>query len=304
MIKKQKQNDNGRAFEYAVATTLAELSGSSIITDISAEESFGIQSETTKINMLANAKAAITHILMKDDKLRNGEVLYNSNSAGQSGDVRDILIKVGTKIVGISCKNNHEALKHSRLSKKLDFITKWGVNSNGCSQTYWNAVNPVFDDIQNKKIISNGTDLWTTIYGESIGKMVYWPILDAWECELRRVYKDAPKETAKNILSYIVGKQDFYKVIRQDGKNLVKLQVWNFNKTLPFQRTEFPSAIIDIQNLNGGQYSKTIYFNKGYTINFRLHNAKSRLETSLKFDIQALGLPVSIYQQELEVANF
>lgn len=53
---------------------------------------------------------------------------------------------------------------------------------------------------------------------------------------------------------------------------------------------------------NGGQYSKTIVFNRGYSINFRIHNSESKVTPSLKFDITAIGLPANeIYQQTFDL---
>ena len=85
------------------------------------------------------------------------------------------------------------------------------------------------------------------------------------------------------------------------GAHTVYLQAYNFNGTLSTRRTKYPDAINTINKKNGGVYSKTIVFNHGYSINFRIHNASSRVEPSLKFDITAMGLPVNeVYQQTFE----
>jgi len=50
--------------------------------------------------------------------------------------------------------------------------------------------------------------------------------------------------------------------------------------------------------------SKTVTFNRGYSINFRIHSASSKVESSLKFDVNAIGLPVNeIYQQTFDIAK-
>ncbi len=50
-----------------------------------------------------------------------------TDNQGQDGDVRDVLIvrKGIDWEIGLSIKHNHFAVKHSRLSKKLDFVKKW-----------------------------------------------------------------------------------------------------------------------------------------------------------------------------------
>jgi len=72
----------------------------------------------------------------------------------------------------------------------------------------------------------------------------------------------------------------------------------------PLKKVFFtPNCGTWVNNKNGGQYSKTVVFNHGYSINFRIHNASSRVEASLKFDIKAIGLPTSeVYQQTIDLA--
>lgn len=73
------------------------------------------------------------------------ELLIQTDAKGKKGDVRDILI-IRHNIqweIGLSLKHNHFAVKHSRLSRRLDFGKEWyGIP---CSQDYWNGVKPIFD---------------------------------------------------------------------------------------------------------------------------------------------------------------
>ena len=68
-----------------------------------------------------------------------------SDKAGQSGDVRDVLAirSLQKWEIGISAKNNHRAVKHSRLSNDIDFGLKW-LNV-PCSADYFNDIKPVFE---------------------------------------------------------------------------------------------------------------------------------------------------------------
>ena len=51
--------------------------------------------------------------------------------------------------IGLSCKNNHEAVKHSRLSRTIDFGKEWLGYS--ISENYKNAINPLFDELDELK---------------------------------------------------------------------------------------------------------------------------------------------------------
>lgn len=230
-----------------------------------------------------------------------GTIGFNSDAAGQSGDVIDVLLHIDGRDIGVSCKSNHEALKHPRLSGVLDFVESWGLDPVGCSQTYWDAVRPLFNELKSIREDSNATALWSSL--ERKPERFYWPLLDAWANEITRLCSISEEKSAsvcKEMISYLIGRNDFYKVICK-GAHTVNIQAYNFNGTLATRKTKYPSSINAINNKNGGVYSKTIVFNHGYSINFRIHNASSRVEPSLKFDIVAMDLPVNeVYQQTFE----
>ena len=80
------------------------------------------------------ASASINFLIDIEPRLSNGisdnDIIVLelvSDQAGQTGDVRDVLIirSLQKWEIGISAKNNHRAVKHSRLSKKIDFGKKW-----------------------------------------------------------------------------------------------------------------------------------------------------------------------------------
>jgi len=305
------QTDNGRAFEWAVGAALKNSTGFNIDMNsfaINAQSAFNDIATKKQQTFEKAARLAVEHILNKEnDFIRsgsNGIITFNSDKAGASGDVRDVLLAINGKVLGISCKNNHEALKHSRLSGTVDFIKKWGIDPSGCSSDYWNDARPLFNELKKIKTDSGGTTLWAEI--DDKPTRFYWPILDAWADELKRVCNISPvkqAELCKAIIAYLVGKHDFYKVICE-GSERVQIQAWNFNKTLATRNTKYPDCINAINNKNGGQYSKTLVFNHGYSINFRIHSASSRVEPSLKFDINAIGLPVNeVYQQTLDLPS-
>ncbi len=304
------QVNNGRSFEWSVGLSIKELTNGTIIesdSSLLAKSSFEKISDSKKKSFINSARVAVEHILAKEkiEQSKENLIKFNSDKAGEVADVRDVILELANKkTIGFSCKNNHEALKHSRLSDKIDFIKKWGIDSHGCSQDYWQVIHQLFGELRDIQQNSNKTALWKSLPNKS--DKYYWPILDAWAKELEIIKSQSPEAEEKlciALMSYLVGKDDFYKIMRQ-GKNIVNVQGWNFKNTLATKKTKYPNVIVAINNKNGGQYSKTIVFNHGYSLNFRIHSASSRVEPSLKFDINAIGLPPSeIYQVTLDVPS-
>lgn len=306
---KPTQTDFGRAFEWAVGCSIRKKTGAIIITSPfskTAESSYEKMNKETKLSFIKAADIALGHILKKENALITSsidkKVEFNTDSAGKHGDVRDVLLYVGGKVLGISCKHNHQALKHSRLSGKCNFIKVWGIDANGCSDDYWDRVKPLFAKLTKLRKDSNKKMYWDKV--EDKANEYYWPVLNAWADEIKNLCEQSAgkqAEVCKSIISYLVGKHDFYKVICE-GQRRVLIQGFNFNGTLATKKTKYPDSINAINSNNGGQYSKTVVFNHGYSINFRIHSASSKVEPSLKFDVNAIGLPVNeVYQQTFDI---
>lgn len=130
---------------------------------------------------------------------------------------------------------------------------------------------------------------------------IYWPVLNAFSDELTRIQnsKSIKEELlCKNLISYLIGNNDFYKIIATT--NEVVIQGFNFHNSLAIPKSKYPKQIVGIDKKNGGIYSKNLRFSGGYTINFRIHNASSRVEPSLKFAISAISFPPKeIYTQNI-----
>lgn len=142
------------------------------------------------------------------------------DAVGQRGDVRDMLairiLNPETKWeIGISCKHNHLAVKHPRLSPKLDFGKKWlGVP---CSQNYFEEIKKVFSEIE---IQMRKKKYWNEI--EDKEEKVYVPLLNAFVKELIRIEeesKNLEEPVPSRLLKYLLGKNDFY--FKEDSKNTV-----------------------------------------------------------------------------------
>ena len=290
---------NGKAFEWAVGNEIVESYNFQLKDDEIAKHNkqcfFHNQiTQAKRDNFLKSASKAVKHILEKEKLSKStGIVSFLADSRGQEGDVRDIVITTSDKELGISCKTNHDAFKHSRLSQKNDFVKRWGLHPDGCSQQYFDAIFPIFEELKEIKKESAGKVKWADL--DDVPKRFYWPLLNAFSHEIERV---SSPEMCRNFIKYIVGHFDFYKVISTNKKVLI--QAFNINQTLNTTSQPLPTQIDFIKNKNTTQYSKTISFDKGWVFNFRIHNASSRVEASLKFDVTALALSYKHYTHHID----
>ena len=230
------------------------------------------------------------------------------DSEGEAGDVRDIiLIRNDIKWeIGLSIKHNHFAVKHSRLSQGLDFGKKWfGVN---CSQKYWDSIKPIFDYLKQEKL--KGTK-WSELPNKE--NDVYIPLLKAFINEVKNS-AELNKNIPKKMVEYLLGEFDFYKIISVDNKKVTQIQGYNIHGTLnQSSKTEFPKTILPVAKLptrivsidfkpNSNNIVE-LYLDEGWQFSFRIHNASTFVETSLKFDIQIVGMPTSIISIECKWNN-
>lgn len=320
MKKEASQTINGKAFEFALLNEFLEkLQKNTVVSVIESEPyktakkyffSFDEKEQSHyklvssfAVNFLLDIEPRLNNSINPDDVLQLEIV---SDKMGQSGDVRDV-IAIRSKQnweIGISAKNNHRAVKHSRLSNDIDFGSKW-LNI-PCSLAYFNEIKPVFDNLAFLRSSSKATQKWDTLgnYHES----VYVPILNAFKKELLRLDADNSGIIAEKLIEYLIGKQDFYKVIK--GKNKVEIQAYNLFGTLnlPFknikpkakiQRLKLPNRLIEVVYQENSKTTLLVTLNEGWQISFRIHNASSRIEPSLKFDINLISAPHSLFSNQL-----
>ncbi|HZH70633.1 MAG TPA: HaeIII family restriction endonuclease [Flavobacteriaceae bacterium] len=316
------QTINGKAFEYALLFEFYERLKT--ITSVSITENEPFQNakgcfdsfiEDEQDTFRITASAAINFLIDIEPRLSNGiskeDILVLeivSDQAGQTGDVRDVLIirSLQKWEIGISAKNNHRAVKHSRLSLNIDFGEKWlGVP---CSQNYFDEIKPIFDMLGNLKASDKSTK-WTSI--ENMHQVVYIPILNAFRKELLRLDKENPNIVAENLVQYLIGNEDFYKVIK--GNKKVEIQAYNLSGTLnlPFEnvkpkaripKLKLPSRLIEIVYQDNSTTTLLVSLNEGWQISFRIHNASSRVEPSLKFDINLVSAPHTLFTNHIFIA--
>lgn len=307
-----KSNDNGRALEFAYLTELTKVL--LVFRNVVVEDSAGFEaskkawdkaSDKEKEIFRSSAKAGIKGVLdcepllidNADDTLR---LKIPTDDKGKDGDVRDIIIvrsEIGWEI-GISVKNNHSAIKHPRLSSVLDFGEKWfGIK---CSDDYWISIKPIFDKLNFKK--KEGLK-WNELSSKE--DLVYVPLLKAFLAEIKNSYDLHGENLAQNMVEYLIGKHDFYKAIGRNRKRITEVQPYNLRGTLnkPSGHNKpkviiplalLPKRIILADFVPESKTTIEIIFDEGWHMTFRLHNASSRVEPSLKFDVQFKGMPANI----------
>jgi len=313
----------GKAFEYALLSQfeekLKDKTNVQVIKNSSLDIAKGCFKNTTEteqsdyllsssfaVNFLMDIEPRLSNDIGKEDILQL-EIL--SDVHGKEGDVRDVLaIRVLQKWeIGVSAKNNHEAVKHSRLSHKVDFGEKWLGTK--VSKEYFNTVIPIFNNLEKIRKDSNATKEWSEI--GDYHSTVYMPILNAFIKELKDIDKKN-NDVAPKLVSYLIGNKDFYKVIK--SKNSVEIQAYNLHGTLnlPFKKIEpkyktpkvpLPTKIIGIDFKEDSDTTVIVTMDKDWKLSFRIHNASSRVESSLKFDINLLESPKKLFKNTLNISE-
>ena len=87
-----------------------------------------------------------------------------------------------------------------------------------CSDEYWDAVEPIFNVLK-KQEKENGTK-WSEIEDKS--QKVYIPLLQAFIDEINRANKK-DSTMPRKMIEYLLGIEDYYKVVSKDGKRLTMI---------------------------------------------------------------------------------
>lgn len=308
-------NNQGRAYEYAWITTLLETLNpirETIIVHNSSYEAnkraWKTISQDKQNLFIASANAAVDAILELEPCIEeaNGDTLFlefQKDEAGEAGDVRDIIIRRNNINweIGLSIKHNHTAVKHSRLSHVLDFGKEWyGI---ACSKQYWDDINPIFDMLNQEK--RKGTN-WSDLSNKETD--IYVPLLQAFLDEVERMYRNEP-DIAIRMFEYLVGIKDYHKIVSIDSKRVTLVHTFNLYGTLnqpshikvsafEVPVAETPTEIIATRFKKGSKTTVEIYMDNGWAFSFRIHSASTRVQPSLKFDVQFISTPSSVLHIE------
>ncbi len=110
------------------------------------------------------------------------------------------------------------------------------------------------------------------------------------------------------MIRYLIGRNDFYKVIADDKGSFTRVEAINIKGTLnqkagthaPIVKVpllKLPDRIYHIGYKPNSDNTIQIVCNEGWEISMRIHSASSKVEPSLKFDVNLISLPSSIYVQ-------
>lgn len=311
---------NGKAFEYALAMVYAEKI-KTFGRNVALKENSALsvargyydqmpedekeryrEAASQTIDTMVRIEPGLTAQKDESDTL---SVCLQEDKEGEDGDVRDVVFSRESPKweIGFSAKNNNDAVKHSRLSSVLDFGNSWvGVP---CSKEYWDEIAPVFTYLEEAKSKSL---TWKDL-GKEKSTKVYLPLLKAFRRELLKIDAEN-REIPQRLIRYLVGKHPFYKVIKDDAHNMVIVKAFNLqgslNKTIngvpPQYRTpriNLPTRIVEFEMKARSDNTLNMILDGGWEISFRLHNASTDVEKSLKFDIQLIGNPPILFTQHL-----
>lgn len=319
------QVQNGKAFEFALANAywrFLQARGIPVAVDrtkdwINCEhdflacgaleqERFSMAAEQT-IPTLCRLEPGLLNCQSQDDVLT---VRLMPDSAGIQGDVRDVVFSrkyacetVPHWEIGISAKNNHEAVKHSRISPHINIGKEW-LSLDGTVE-YLECVQSVFAWVANAK--RAGCVDWNDL-GASKVQHVYAPLLNAFEAEMKELFYRYGEIVPVNLIQYLIGTKPFYKIIKKDASNIVIVRAFNFVAGLGTSyagvkadirpdEIPLPSRIVAIYRETENKVMMVM--DGGWQVSFRIHNASTRIENSLKFDIQLVGNPPILFSQFL-----
>ena len=313
----------GKAYEYACLLALKEQLSGNADGNITISESDAYKTAQTAYekaveegladNLLLAAKAAARVVIRLEPQLEYGNgtltLVIQTDAQGIGGDVRDVVCIRGTNgwEIGLSCKHNHHAVKHSRLSATIDFGAEWlGIP---CSKEYFDTVTPIFNELRNMResAVANNEPLplWNDIPDKA--ERYYIPILRAFLKELENLAQNN-NEVPSRLIKYLLGRYDFYKVITDDRHRTTRVEAINIAGTLN-QAVKGHRSIVDTSKLKlptrfyhmdfvpGSDNKLEIVCDEGWALTMRIHNASSKIEPSLKFDVQLVSLPSSVHAQ-------
>lgn len=282
------QTGSGKAWEYGLARQFANAAGVAMVVNrpsYQSQTAYDLLPATERQAVDRAANEAMAFLRAHDTRLANADrVLIQSDQMGQDGDVRDILVITRSgEIVGISAKHRHLGLKHSRLSDTIDFGAGW--YGEPCSNNYWNAVQPVFNSLRTTTVRR-----WNELPRKH--EDYYVPILEAFIDEVRR------NANVERMLRYVIGRFDVYRIIKANGS--IQFQSFNLTGNLRWGRQlPMPTRIVEFAMRNRSTTTADLTLDHGWALSFRIHNANSRIEPSLKFDVLLTGSPAEMGNHEI-----
>ena len=135
-------------------------------------------------------------------------------------------------------------------------------------------------------------------------KDIYSPLLKAFINEIKRQYA-RQKNLPKKLVKHLLGKYDFYKIIYIDKEQNTQICSYNLHATfgtvnqaqeiaIIIPTASLPTRIIHLDFVPNNPNTIELYMNKGWQFLFRIHNTKTSIKPSLVFDIELIGIPITL----------
>ena len=289
-MPKHSQTAKGSAFEFALAQAFIDVTPAKSADFerpfVTAHNHFHNMEEEIQGNMVIAAREAVTFLCAFEERLNQTPEatvhIQSSQDARKRADVRDIVIRFPESEIGISAKNISKEVRAPRLSDTIDFGEKWlGIP---VSQDYWQVVKPIFQSLRLKRRTAT---LWREISNKD---EIYSAVLTAFRDEILTIYRIKPKFVSEQLVRFILGRYDFYQVTKENGD--VSVASFNLTNSLGWgDKVPLPNRILSCDFLPESQNTILLALDSGWQIRFRLHNASSKVEPSLKFSITIEGWP-------------
>ncbi|MFK4356501.1 HaeIII family restriction endonuclease [Bacillus sp. RC92] len=292
--------DRGYGFEYAMIERAASILGGQIASDT---ETWVNENGLLKYNRLSDdvqqsmtqAAERIANFLNEYEPWiqRDTTFIEHIKTLAGSTDVSDVRISSENKSIGVSLKSNHDAVKHPRVSPTIDVARQW-LNID-TDQQYMSDVQQVFREFDEYRQQQEYTR-FNEMSNEEKNHFLYRPISEKFSELLIRSFNGEQGTIAvQNILQYLIGDQDFYKAKADFRRREIKIEAFDFRGTLGTNRRLLaPTRCLEVQIIQGrsGMHNYiNMNFDRGWEVQMRLHTADSRINNSLKWDVQFVGTP-------------
>ena len=274
---------HGRLLEYLIVEALMKLDPQIQLSekakgDQLRDSSKGDQVKSDLLNNLSHAAETIVNdwlypkFLLLDVSDKEIDRLPDQNKS----DVTDIRLMTETKIINLSIKHNHTALKHQRprTTPQHCGFTEQSTESKYFKQQYQEITNYFISSIGNYKQFNQLPE-------GSIESQLYIPV-----CKLVRNFINTNSDNcADQLFRYFIGDRNYYKIIVNSG--LKEIQIQEFNS---LSISSPMNVLAEIEK----QYV-TLNFDNNWEIKMRLHTASSKIKVSpdLKFDTKLVNSNVS-----------
>ena len=303
------QATRGAAFEYSVIIKAVEILNTQhhnqITTDFTQGDGlkkFNSLSKNEQNKMSNAASKLIRRLYTLEPWLKNNNNLTVEHVKTVSGtyDVVDVYLHSGENKVGISCKSNHDASRHSRVSPSIDVANIWlGLDTN---YEYMDNINNIFADFRDycKK---NNIELYSQLTAKQKDDILYSPITQAFENLLKQSIENNP-EALRHMIYYLIGNTDFYKAIANFKNKILTIKSFNLRGDLNTgEILPLPTECLKIARPMGSQSKSHNYIqincDNNWCIKMRIHNARSKIENSLKWDVQLESIPSNIFIDDI-----